>query len=217
MTNEQTGAGIPPSPFRRLLVIGTANRKKGEELRELLAVGGIEIHTLADYPQALAVDETGDSFAANARLKATAQARHLVRWVVADDSGLAVDALGGLPGVRSARYAGANASDEANNQRLLQELAGLPLEERTARFVCHMALADSTGAIRAESEAYCCGRIVYEARGGSGFGYDPLFEIPEYHRTFGELGTAVKSLLSHRSRAARRLLAQLAALMRDRE
>ncbi|HVX63632.1 MAG TPA: RdgB/HAM1 family non-canonical purine NTP pyrophosphatase [Pirellulales bacterium] len=192
-----------PSP---ILVLGTANRKKGLELAELVEPLGLHVRTLADFSQAMAVEETGDTFAANAALKAVEQAKHLRHWVLADDSGLAVDALNGAPGVYSARYAGPQADDEANNRRLLAELGEMPLERRTAHYVCHATLADPAGVIRAESENYCHGRILTEYRGANGFGYDPLFEVVEYHRTFGELNPAVKSVLSHRGRAMRQLL-----------
>lgn len=186
---------------RPRLVVATRNRAKGQELAELLAPLRLDVRTLDDYPAALAVEETGDSFAANAALKACQQARHLGEWVLADDSGLEVDALAGRPGVCSARYAGPQATDEQNNQRLLHELAGVPPEQRTARYVCHATLADPQGTLRAEAEAYCRGRIADRPRGSYGFGYDPLFEIIEYHRTFGELPPAVKACLSHRARA----------------
>ncbi len=196
-----------------MLVVGTGNRAKGRELAELLAPVGLELATLLDFSQAIDVLENGDTFAANAALKATQQARHLGRWVLADDSGLTVDALAGAPGVLSARYSGPAATDASNNRLLLERLASLPGEQRTARFVCHMTLADPSGVVRAESESYCRGRIVLAPRGAHGFGYDPLFEILEYHRTFGELGLAVKSCLSHRARAARRLIPALLALI----
>lgn len=189
-----------------LLVIGTFNRKKGVELAELAGPLGLEVRTLADYPGAPQVVEPGDTFAANAARKATEQARHLDEWVLADDSGLAVDALGGAPGVHSARYAGPGATDELNNRRLLEALGDTPLADRTAHYVCHATLADCFGRVRAEAEACCQGRIALAARGSGGFGYDPLFEIVEYRRTFGELGPAVKACLSHRARAVRKLL-----------
>jgi XTP/dITP diphosphohydrolase len=188
------------------LVIGTHNRKKGAELAEMLAPWGVTVLTLADLPDAIEVVEDGDTFAANAALKATKQARHVGRWVIADDSGLAVDALGGAPGVYSARFAGANATDDDNNRLLLERLGDTPLEKRTAQYVCHVALADPTGAMRAESHDVCRGRICFEPAGTNGFGYDPLFEVVEYHRTFGELGPSVKRAISHRARAMRAIL-----------
>jgi XTP/dITP diphosphohydrolase len=195
------------------LVIGTANRKKGAELVELLAPLGLTLQTLADFPTAISVEENGATFADNARLKASGQARHLGCWVLADDSGLAVDALDGAPGVFSARYAGLDATDQSNNRRLLDELRDVPDDRRTAAFVCHVSVADPSGAIRAESEASCRGRILHELRGSAGFGYDPLFEIAEYHRSFGELGAVAKAYLSHRARALRRIIPALQALL----
>jgi XTP/dITP diphosphohydrolase len=194
------------------LVIGTHNRKKGIELAELLAPHGFRVSTLADLPNAIEVVEDADTFAANAALKASQQALHLDRWVLADDSGLAVDALDGKPGVYSARFAGPTATDDDNNRCLLAQLGDTPLEKRTAHYVCHVAVADPTGAIRATTEDICRGRIGFKPTGTNGFGYDPLFEVVEYHRTFGELGPTVKQILSHRSRALRAILPQLVAL-----
>jgi XTP/dITP diphosphohydrolase len=196
-----------------LLVLGTRNRKKGVELVDLLRPLGIEVRTLADYPSAIEVVEDADTFAGNAAKKATEQARHLGQWVLGEDSGLAVDALKGAPGVYSARYSGPGATDETNNRRLLAELEGTPLERRTAHYICHAALADPQGSIRATAEDRCQGRILFEPRGTGGFGYDPLFEVPEYHRTFGELGPAVKAALSHRARALRKLVPQIVGLL----
>ena len=199
-------------PASRLLVLGTHNRKKGLELAELLAPHGFVLRTLADFPEAITVVEDGDSFAANAELKATRQARHLKKWVLGEDSGLVVDALDGAPGIRSARFAADDASDEANNRHLLEELDDTPPEARTAHYVCHMTLADPQGGVRADYESYCHGRIRLAPAGTAGFGYDPLFEIVEYHHTFGELGGAVKAMISHRARAMRMLVPQLMAL-----
>ncbi len=209
-------------PRLQLLVLGTSNRKKGQELAAQLAPLALELRTLADFAQALRVAEEGDSFADHARAKAAVQARHLHEWVLGEDSGLVVDALEGAPGIRSARFAGPAADDAANNRRLLEELASRKLqivaglrghEDLWAHYVCHMAVADPSGTIRAESCAICRGRIAEECRGHEGFGYDPLFEIPEYHRTLAELGEPVKRWLSHRARAARRLIPQLRGLM----
>lgn len=196
---------------RPTLVIGTHNRKKGAELAELLAPRGFLVVTLDDLSNAIEVVEDGDSFAANARLKAAQQAIHLGRWVLADDSGLAVNALDGAPGVYSARFAGPNATDEANNHCLLEKLRDTPLEKRSAHYVCHVSVADPTGAIRVESNDICRGRIRFAPAGANGFGYDPLFEVIEYHCTFGELGPRVKQALSHRSRALRAIVPQLIA------
>jgi XTP/dITP diphosphohydrolase len=160
-----------------MLVLGTANRKKGIELADLIRPVGVELRTLGDFPGDFQVEEDGDTFAANARLKAAGYARLLGQWVLADDSGLEVDALGSRPGVFSARYSGPDATDESNNRLLLEQLADTPLERRTARFVCHIAVADPSGEIHAESDASCRGRILFEPRGSDGFGYDPLFEI----------------------------------------
>jgi XTP/dITP diphosphohydrolase len=195
------------------LVLGTANRKKGAELAGLLAGAGVVLRTLADFPAPLDVAETGATFAENAAAKAIQQARHLGLWVLADDSGLEVDALGGRPGVFSARYAGRQGDDAANNRLLLEQLAHTPEERRTAAFVCRMALADPEGVVRAESEGKCRGRVRFAPSGSGGFGYDPLFEIVEYHRTFGELSPLVKACLSHRARAARQLLPELRRLI----
>jgi XTP/dITP diphosphohydrolase len=197
------------------LVLGTHNRGKVRELVELLQPLRMEIKSLADFPQPLEVEETGDTFAANARLKAASQARYLGAWVLGEDSGIAVDALGGAPGIYSARYAGPAATDEQNNARLLDELGETPIERRTAHYVCQLALADPAGAIRVECGGICRGRIRFQPSGSAGFGYDPLFEVVEYHRTFGELGEAVKAVLSHRARAVASLLPLVAAMLVD--
>jgi XTP/dITP diphosphohydrolase len=202
----------PKNP--RSIVVGTHNRKKGEELADLLKPLGFDIATLADFPNAIEVVEDGDSFGANATLKAAQQAKHLGRWVLADDSGIVVDALGGKPGIYSARFAGPDATDEDNNRKLLADLKDVPLPKRTAHYVCHVSVADPAGTIRAKCEDVCRGRILLEPAGRNGFGYDPLFEVVEYHRTFGELGPQVKQALSHRSRALRAIVPKLLALAR---
>ena len=192
-----------------LLVLGTGNRKKGVELSQLLSPFGFELKTLADFDNAIDVVEDGDSFAANAQKKAQQQALHLGEWVLGEDSGLCVDALDGRPGIYSARYSGDGATDESNNALLLQELAGVPLHKRTAHYVCHMSLSDDQGNVVIDCEDICRGRIIEQPRGEGGFGYDPLFELAEYHMTFGEMGVSVKAMLSHRSRAMRRFVPQL--------
>lgn len=212
MSNTATD---PPRP--RVIVLGTRNRKKAEELIDHLAGVPIEFRTLADFPAAPEVVEDGETFLGNARKKATELARALGAWVLGEDSGLMVDALGGRPGVYSARYSGAGATDESNNRKLLEELAATPDHARTAHYVCTAVLSDPDGNIRAEVEGRCNGRIGSQARGGHGFGYDPLFIIPEYHKTFGELGLLVKRHLSHRSRALDQLRVMLCKLFHSRE
>ncbi|TWT30804.1 Non-canonical purine NTP pyrophosphatase [Blastopirellula retiformator] len=198
---------------KRLLVLGTHNKKKGAEMATLLEPLGIELQTLAQSPGAIEVEEDADSFSGNAEKKAIEQAVNLGMWVLAEDSGLCVDALAGAPGVYSARFSGPEATDESNNQLLLEKLADAADARRTAHYVCCMRLASPSGEIMAASEGICRGRIVYQERGSGGFGYDPLFELIEYRRTFGEMGGAVKSVLSHRARASRRLMPQLRQLL----
>jgi XTP/dITP diphosphohydrolase len=191
------------------IVLGTRNRKKGREIATLIAppwepnprLARLVARTLDEWPDLPEVVEDTGTFAGNARKKASETAQAVGFWVVADDSGLAVDALGGAPGVDSALYAGTHGDDEANNRLLLANLADVPDDRRGAAFVCTLALADPSGTIRLEAEGKCRGRIIREPRGEHGFGYDPLFFIPEYHRTFGELSPLVKAQLSHRSRA----------------
>ena len=197
---------------RPLLVLGTTNRKKGQELAELLSDLPLDLKTLGDFPEAPQVLEDGQTFADNAAKKASELARALKSWVLGEDSGICVDALGGRPGVYSARYAGPAAGDEANNRKLLAELRETPDENRTASYVCTMAVSDPSGQIRAEAEGRCHGLITREPRGSGGFGYDPLFLLREYHHTFAELPPIVKAHLSHRARAVYRLRPQLMQL-----
>ena len=199
-----------------VLVLGTHNQKKRLELELLLAPLGLTLRTLDEFPDALDVEETGATFSENAALKAAEQAQHLGHWVLGEDSGLSVVPLGNTPGVYSARYSekeGQPATDELNNEKLLAELGDLPLAQRIAFYTCHMAISDPTGKIRLCCEEICCGRIRFSPSGSNGFGYDPLFEIAEYHRTFGELGAAIKSVLSHRSRAMRKVVPNIKALL----
>jgi XTP/dITP diphosphohydrolase len=196
----------------RLLVLGSRNRKKLVELEELLAPHGFVLKTLADFPESIEIEETGSTFAENAGLKAVRQARHLKQWILGEDSGLSVEALGGAPGVYSARFSDPGATDERNNALLLEKLRNVPTEKRWAHYTCHATLSDPAGNVRAETEGTCRGRILFVEAGSGGFGYDPLFEIAEYHRTFGELSPAVKRVLSHRSRAIRQLVPHILSL-----
>jgi XTP/dITP diphosphohydrolase len=191
------------------VVLSSRNRKKSDEIRALLAPHGIDVVCVADFPDVGEVDEDGDTFAANAAKKASDVARQVQHWTIGEDSGLRVDALGGAPGVYSARYSGSDATDESNNAKLIAELAGVPDEKRGAEYVCHIAVADPTGQVRLDVEATCRGRIAHQAHGTNGFGYDPYFLIREYHRTFGELSPLVKQQLSHRARAFNVLIPRL--------
>jgi XTP/dITP diphosphohydrolase len=193
-----------------LLIVGTRNRKKLGEIVEILGDLGIELADLSGWPDAPEVEEDGATFEANARKKATELAKALGQWVLGEDSGLVVPALHGRPGVYSARYAGKQGDDTANNTRLLAELAPLPEDHRAAYYVCTAALSNPQGEMQAVVEGRCHGIIIKDYRGSGGFGYDPLFLIPEYHETFGELSSRVKHALSHRARA----LAQLRPVLR---
>ncbi len=186
-------------PFRRL-VVGTRNAGKLAEIRRLLADFPVEAASLDAWPDAPEVEEDGDTFEANACKKALETARAIGEWVAADDSGLEVDALGGAPGVRSARYAGDPKDDEANIAKLLQELRGTPPEERGARFRCVVALA-SPARVELVAEGACEGRIVEPPRGSNGFGYDPVFFYEPLGKTFAELSPEEKNAVSHRGRA----------------
>lgn len=194
------------------LVLGTRNPGKVAEFRALLADCGWQIADLGDFPDVHDVDEDGSTLAENARAKAAGFASQIDQWVLADDTGLMVDALGGAPGVNTARFAGRDATAKDNRERLMAELRAVPAEKRTARFVCHLALADPSGRIQAEADGACVGRIRFEPVGDGGFGYDSLFEIVEYHRTLAELGQTATVCLSHRARAVQSLRTVLAGI-----
>lgn len=196
-----------------VLVVGTRNAKKRQEILEILHDFAIDLRDLTAYPNAPEVVEDGETFEANARKKASELAKYLGEWVLGEDSGLVVPALKGAPGVYSARYAGSQGDDEANNHKLLAELANLPEESRAAYYVCTAALADPSGEVRTVVEGRCHGHLLRERRGDGGFGYDPLFLVPEYHKTFGELSSRVKHALSHRARALARLRPELRRLL----
>ena len=195
-----------------LVVLGSRNRKKIQEMAELLLPFGIRLTGIQDFADVPEVVEDGDTFAANAEKKARETALAVSQWVIAEDSGLCVDALKGAPGIYSARFAGTQGDDAANNQKLLADLQGVPLEQRGAHYVCHAVVADPQGQIRARAEGRCYGRMLTEFHGDHGFGYDPLFLVREYHRTFGELDAAVKRHISHRAKAFERLIPQLLAV-----
>jgi len=165
--------------------------------------------------ETIEVEETGETFIENARLKARAQAKHHQLWTIGEDSGLCVPALDGRPGVYSARYAGLGAGDEANNDLLLTNMFELRGEQRAAFYVSTMCLASPDGECFVEAEGRCWGRILDARRGTGGFGYDPLFEVVEYQQTFGELDLAAKNAISHRGKAIQQFKACLSQWLGD--
>lgn len=188
----------------KTIVIATGNQGKAKEFTALFARAGYQIKTLADFPDLPDVEETGNTFEENARLKAETIAQILQQPVLADDSGLAVDALNGMPGVYSARFAGDHKSDAANNAKLLHELTEIPDEKRSAHFHCTLVFA----APHKESlvvEADWPGRIARIPQGDNGFGYDPLFFVPEFNKTAAEMTAAEKNEVSHRAKAVKKL------------
>jgi XTP/dITP diphosphohydrolase len=185
---------------QQVLVIATHNRGKLSELCELLRDLPFSLRDLNSFPLIEPVAETGDTFAENAALKARDYAQQTRLMTLADDSGLEVGSLGGAPGVRSARYAGKDASDKERTNKLLAELSKGG-SDRTARFVSAIAIANTAGLILNVSMGVCEGRIANAPRGASGFGYDPVFVPNGYDQTFGELSSEVKNQISHRARA----------------
>lgn len=196
------------------LVLGTGNAKKRAELEQLLADYPVRLLTIHDFDPVEEPAETGSTFAENAAIKAQYYAAQYEQWVLAEDSGLCVAALDGAPGVYSARFSGDNATDESNNALLIEKLKNVAPADRQAWYCCHICIADPAGTIHAESDGRCYGRILDQAHGSAGFGYDPHFEIPEYDMTFAQLGSSVKAVLSHRGRAYRKLLPNLVAISR---
>jgi XTP/dITP diphosphohydrolase len=190
------------------LLIATTNAAKVREFRNMLATDRLQCLDLRDLPPIPPVEETGNTFRANACLKASAYARHFHHWALADDSGLEVDALGGRPGVHSARWAEmhqAGSGDQANNRLLLEQLHAIPDPRRTARFVCVLALSDPSGRIILTTRDTFEGQILHHPRGTNGFGYDPLFFVPQLGQTSAELLPEQKNRISHRGRALRAL------------
>jgi len=192
-------------PFSTL-VLATGNPNKVRELTGLLGSLGISLKSLADFSEVVSVDEDGETLAENARRKAVGYAQGLGEWVLADDTGLEVDALNGAPGILSARFAGDGATMVENRAKLLGELQGVSESERTARFVCCLAIANPAGDVVFESRGECWGRLRFEGTGEFGFGYDSLFEIVEYGKTLAEFGLTATALIGHRGRAVRGLM-----------
>jgi len=199
--------------MKKELIVATKNAKKLREIRQILKGLDFKVTSLAEYPDAPRIIENGTTFKQNAVKKALAVARYAKRLTLGEDSGLCVDALGGRPGIYSSRFAGKGKSDLKNNLKLLKLLSGVSPAERKARYVCAVALADEKGLLKVV-EGTCSGFIGYEFKGRHGFGYDPLFIIPQYRKTFAQLGPAVKHRISHRFRALKKARLSLATYLR---
>ncbi|WP_409302032.1 XTP/dITP diphosphatase [Peribacillus sp. SCS-155] len=198
------------------VIIATKNAGKAKEFESLFHSKGYKVLTLLDYDQAPDVEETGSTFEENAILKAEAISRELGQLVIADDSGLIVDVLDGEPGVYSARYAGEDKNDAANTEKVLRKLQDVPMSERTARFYCALALASpyqETITVSGTVE----GMIARKPTGENGFGYDPVFFIPEKGKTMAELEPSEKNAISHRAKALKALESQLDEFIRREE
>lgn len=200
-----------------VLWIGSNNKKKRAELERLLAPLGIELRTPEQLGQPYDPVESAPDFAGNARIKASALARLAGGVALADDSGLCVDALGGRPGVLSARYGGPGLDDRGRLLRLLDELRDVPAPQRTAHFTCSLCVCGPDGAVLAALEERCEGTLLHEPVGAGGFGYDPIFVPREFGsdpgKTFAVLDAATKDRLSHRGKALRALLGRLPTLL----
>lgn len=196
----------------RTMVIATSNTGKAREMRAVLEGLPVRWTTLADYPPCPKPVESADTFEGNARLKAVYYSRLLACWTLADDSGLEVDALQGAPGVHSARYAGADAGDAANNARLVRELRAAAPAARTARFRCVLALADS-GDVLAVTSGSVEGTIIDTPLGSNGFGYDPHFLVPEFGLTAAQMPPELKNRISHRGQALEAMRREIARIL----
>jgi XTP/dITP diphosphohydrolase len=186
------------------VVVATRNKGKIREIRKALKGLGLRIYALSDFPDVPEIEEDGKSFTENALKKARFYSKYFGKLTIADDSGLEVEWLKGLPGIYSARYAGKGASARENNQKLLNEMEGISLSKRGARFKCVMAMVSPDGR-EAIAEGSCKGRIGFEEKGRRGFGYDPFFILPKYGKTMAELSLEEKNKISHRGKALRKL------------
>ena len=192
------------------IIFATKNAGKVRELSQLLEKYAIEVLSLLDINYEGEIEENGLTFEENALIKARAIAMEYKATVIADDSGLCIDALNGEPGVYSARYAGEACSDDANMDKVLEELRDVPEDERTARFVCALAIVDKNGN-ETVMRGTCAGKISRVKRGSEGFGYDPIFYLPQLNKTMAELSKDEKNALSHRGNAFKKLELELVA------
>ena len=186
------------------VIVATWNRGKIREIREVLKGLGLRIYALSDFPNVPEIEENGKSFAENALKKARFYSRHIGKLTIADDSGLEVNSLKGLPGIYSARYVREGASSQENNQKLLREMKDVPISKRGARFKCIIAVVSPDGR-EAIAQGECKGRIGFKEKGKKGFGYDPLFILPKYGKTMAELSLEAKNRISHRGKALRKI------------
>jgi XTP/dITP diphosphohydrolase len=186
------------------MVVATRNKGKIREIREAFKGLGLRVYSLSDFPDVPEVEEDGQSFTQNALKKARFYSRIFGKLTLADDSGLEVDSLKGMPGIYSARYSGERASSRKNNRKLLKEMEGIPLSKRGAQFKCMMAMVSPSGK-EITAEGVCKGRIGTREKGRRGFGYDPLFILPKYEKTMAELSLREKNRISHRGKALRKL------------
>ncbi len=195
------------------LIVATKNKKKLEEIKEILKSLNLKLFSLADYPKAPRIIENGKTFRENSIKKAIKIAKFTGKLTFGEDSGLCVDALGGKPGVYSSRFGGKDKSDRKNNLKLLKLLMGLPVNKRKAHYCCAVALADKNGLVGV-AEGECSGFIGFTEKGNFGFGYDPLFVIPKYKKTFAQLGARIKHKMSHRFRAIQKAKAILSTYLK---
>jgi XTP/dITP diphosphohydrolase len=195
------------------VVVASGNKGKIREIRDALKGFGLRIYALSDFQDVPEVEEDGHSFTENARKKARFYSKLFGKLTIADDSGLEVDSLKGLPGIYSARYAGERASSQQNNEKLLREIQGVPISKRGARFKCIIAVKSPDGR-EAIAEGSCKGRIGFKEKGRRGFGYDPLFILPKYGKTMAELTLEEKNRVSHRGKALRKLKKIIPAFVR---
>lgn len=197
----------------RELLVATKNQGKLREIRELLKEFDVKVTSLADYPDCPDIVEDGKTFKANAIKKAAMIGKHTGKLTLGEDSGLQVKALGNRPGIYSARFSGFDATDEKNNDKVLLELKKVPIAKRQARYRCFAALCEGENLVGVV-DGSCSGLIIDQRKGTNGFGYDPLFLIPRYKKTFGELDPLIKAKISHRARALRKLKTLLAKYFR---
>ena len=187
------------------LIVASRNKGKVNEIKELLADLPVRVTSLLDYPKISDVVEDGKTYKANALKKAVAVAKATGKMALADDSGIEVAALGNAPGIYSSRFAGKGAGEKDKNRKLFEMLQGMPMSKRRARYRCVVALVDGKARTIGTAQGTCGGYITTEERGANGFGFDPVFLLKRYGRTFGELSPSLKAKISHRARALKKI------------